>query len=995
MVRMLGKPLERPMNLLFTIVFLLAFAASSFGDIIPASRRINWDPGVRGGLLVTNRSVWTNMIAIDGTGAIDVSGALQYALSRCPSNQVVLLPSGTFKIASKIYVPSGVTLRGLGMSNTTISGASGFPGDSLVTVGSSAYDYAFSHFPTINISGDLLKGATNVTTSTPHGWSTGDYILIDRLPDNTNTVSTYNGADPPVYDQLPGYTLITWGGRNAAGVNQNRICAQWVHVLSVPSSTTATFEPPLYMNYSNVYSPQAVKAYGISFYSGLEHLTIDNSLSGAYHGCSQLSGAVNSWIYDVQFLNVSGPEDFVQVRGGLWCTLKHSTFRLNGSVSGNSQAYGVYSVQPHSAFLFEDNIFNRCELAFGIEGGVGGDVYSYNYVTNLIYADSPPGSTQRQFGIAHGGFNHMQLIEGNFIEDGGIDADNYQGNHAFLTIFRNRFQTRTNAMYGNVAIENWGKNWYFNIVGNVLGHSNFETRYQVLPLQNYSSQMNTLQNPPSIYHFGYRAAAVNGSAVANYAYPEINTNTLRHGNWDSSTITNQGIVWDPTISDHAIPPSYYLLNKPSWFGNLTWPPIDPTNPSVSASVIPAGYRFLHGFDPPAVAGNQPPVALGSASPLSGPAPLTSAFSSAGSYDPEGASLTYNWTFGDGTTSTVANPVHTYQAAGSYSAQLQVSDGTNTALSGVLTLTANVATNQPPVAVVGATSTAGLAPLAVTFSSAGSYDPEGATLTFSWSFGDGATSTAPNPAHTYQTPGSYSAQLQVSDGTSTTKSSVLVISAQSRGPVAAYGFEEGSGTNVDDASGNGNNGIIAGAQWIAGKFGNALSFNGTNAIVIVNDSAALDLTTGMTLEAWVFPTALNGFTDIIYKDSNAYWLVGSTPTVQAPGGGGSFATAMVSGSSPLPMNTWSHIAETYDGTNILLYVNGVHVGSLAQSGPINVSTGALMLGGNALVSGKNFAGLIDEVRIYNRALSSAEIQTDMASPVVSRPPPPSGLRVVGP
>ena len=98
---------------------------------------------------------------------------------------------------------------------------------------------------------------------------------------------------------------------------------------------------------------------------------------------------------------------------------------------------------------------------------------------------------------------------------------------------------------------------------------------------------------------------------------------------------------------------------------------------------------------------------------------------------------------------------------------------------------------------------------------------------------------------------------------------------------------------------------------------------------------------------------------------------------------------------MALNAWSHLAETYDGTNILLYVNGVQVGSLAQTGPINVTTGALMLGGNALVSGKNFAGLIDEVRIYNRALNSTEIQADMTNAVVSRPLPPSGLRLVGP
>src|SRR5206468_9878662 len=75
-----------------------------------------------------------------------------------------------------------------------------------------------------------------------------------------------------------------------------------------------------------------------------------------------------------------------------------------------------------------------------------------------------------------------------------------------------------------------------------------------------------------------------------------------------------------------------------------------------------------------------------------------------------------------------------------------------------------------------------------------------------------------------------------------------------GLVAAYGFEEASGTGVADSSGRGNNGSISGATWTtSGRYGQALSFNGTNAYVEIPDSSSLDLTTGMTLEAWVYPT----------------------------------------------------------------------------------------------------------------------------------------------
>jgi concanavalin A-like lectin/glucanase superfamily protein len=76
-----------------------------------------------------------------------------------------------------------------------------------------------------------------------------------------------------------------------------------------------------------------------------------------------------------------------------------------------------------------------------------------------------------------------------------------------------------------------------------------------------------------------------------------------------------------------------------------------------------------------------------------------------------------------------------------------------------------------------------------------------------------------------------------------------------------------------------------------------------------------------------------------------------------------------------LNTWSHLAMTYNGSSMRLYVNGALVATRAQTGNATVSTGVLRIGGNG-VWGEYFTGAIDEVRIYNRALSAAEIQADM-------------------
>src|SRR5262245_18061583 len=186
-------------------------------------------------------------------------------------------------------------------------------------------------------------------------------------------------------------------------------------------------------------------------------------------------------------------------------------------------------------------------------------------------------------------------------------------------------------------------------------------------------------------------------------------------------------------------------------------------------------------------------------------------------------------------------------------------------------------------------------------------------------------------------------------------------------VAAYGFNEGQGLTASDVSGNGNTGTLAGPAWnAAGRFGQALSFDGINDWITVNDSNSLDLTTGMTLEAWVRPTSVANWRTVIIKElggGEAYTLYasdGSVPAAYANVGGDQGIT----GSSPLPINTWTHIAATYNNANLRIYVNGVQVGSRALAGPIVVTGGPLRMGGNSVFGGEYFVGMIDEVRIYN-------------------------------
>jgi hypothetical protein len=205
-----------------------------------------------------------------------------------------------------------------------------------------------------------------------------------------------------------------------------------------------------------------------------------------------------------------------------------------------------------------------------------------------------------------------------------------------------------------------------------------------------------------------------------------------------------------------------------------------------------------------------------------------------------------------------------------------------------------------------------------------------------------------------------------------------------GLVAAFGFEEAAGTSTADKSGAGNNGTIAGATWsAAGKTGNALSFDGVNDRVSIPDGASLDVTR-MTIEAWVRPTTLTGWRTVLLKEGNdalAYALYAhdNANWPAAYINTGQQADRRSEGLAALPLNTWTHLASTYDGATLRLYVNGVQVRSRAFTGNIANRPGPLSIGGNA-VWGEWFAGLIDDVRVYNRALTIAEIQSDMNTPV---------------
>ena len=233
-------------------------------------------------------------------------------------------------------------------------------------------------------------------------------------------------------------------------------------------------------------------------------------------------------------------------------------------------------------------------------------------------------------------------------------------------------------------------------------------------------------------------------------------------------------------------------------------------------------------------------------------------------------------------------------------------------------------------------------------------------------------------------GSHALTAVARDASGNTKTSttvtVTVNNTATTGLVGAYGFEETSGTTAVDSSGSGNPGTINGpVSTTAGKFGRALSFDGVN-----------DLVTDRRLQrarpdhghdprgVGAAQRSSPAGAPRCSRSRPTGWCTRSTRTPTR--------TARAATSSPTPSSTpaappsWPrtpgrHLAATYDGATLKLYVNGTLASSKAVTGSLFNSTGALRIGGNN-VWPEWFAGLIDEVRVYKRALTATEVTADM-------------------
>jgi hypothetical protein len=206
--------------------------------------------------------------------------------------------------------------------------------------------------------------------------------------------------------------------------------------------------------------------------------------------------------------------------------------------------------------------------------------------------------------------------------------------------------------------------------------------------------------------------------------------------------------------------------------------------------------------------------------------------------------------------------------------------------------------------------------------------------------------------------------------------------ESNDPVARYSFDD----HVNDLSANVNHGTPTAITYAAGKYNKAASFNGTSSVVTVPDAEQLFLCRALSIGAWVNPnTSPTDFRGVVTKgadEAQGYILYSSSSGYAGPGAplGGYFQNGGVhtaSHSTPIPQGTWTYLMVRWDGTTITLDIGTTRT-TTSSSALIDVSTGDLMIGGTPF--GEFFSGLIDNVEIWNRAISDTEKTTAMNTPI---------------
>jgi hypothetical protein len=605
--------LRHKLTFLFPLILLslsVSVHAQLWSGVISPNRAVDWsNVGVVGG--IPARTTQCAVLGTAGESASyqqNVSAAqINAAIASCPSGQTVFLNAGTYNLkCSSTCIEfkgvSNVTLRGAGADQTLIVMTGG--GDTctgqpstIVCIQSTDTSYVGAPSNTANwTAGSYSPGTTTLTFSNASNLQPGiTPVILDQLDDLNDTGNLYVGCE---FGPISGANTNCYSGAGPGGASrgegayntirgQEQIVTVTACSPSCPNSgtTKVTISPGLYApNWNSAKTPQAWWASGPVTADGVEDLSLDNTGSSAQSDVT-IFNCYNCWVKAVRGM--------MPGRSHVWIwTSNHITVQDSyfwGSQGHSSDSYGLEAFGA-SDVLFQNNVIQNTTEPLIYNGDCEGCVAGYNYTINDNYSTS--GWLNQAIGL-HANTLFV-LAEGNVAAS--VYTDNFHGNHAFFTAFRNRFDgyesNNGTWPYSNtIPIRSNPFSRYFNIVGNILGSNG-------LPQVVYTCSGTACTNYASNYWLG--------------AYPEggetpdamVQSTSFRWGNYDLKTAavrwcgSSSNTGWSTTCSStsevptslsiyanpipttasqgQALPASFYLSSQPSWWpSGKAWPATGP------------------------------------------------------------------------------------------------------------------------------------------------------------------------------------------------------------------------------------------------------------------------------------------------------------------------------------------------------------------------------------------------------------------------------------
>jgi hypothetical protein len=532
------------------VIFLLFSPISQaqlWGSILGSGQAIDWSNAGVGGIPARN----TRCAIIFPPATFT---EINSALASCPGGDAVYLSAGTYSITGTISVPSNVTLRGAG-ANLTILNATGSNGGDVISLGSGSVSYN-----PVEITSGTRAGSTRIVVGNASDISVGNYLAIAESNDGGRVPAQRSERDCSGCD----------GGWTGTGRLER---GQIVAVTGI-NGTTISVWPGLYSTYAN--TPVAVPFSMAKSYAGVEDLQVRANHTG-YAANFGISKCAYCWISGVESNDADG--DHVEVHWGYHDEIRDSYFSNVSLHASGTQDSNIEIALKTSASLVENNIVERTHGSLTLASGAAGNVVSYNY------AEEKPDSNSMNLAI--GGIDlrgeqlQFNLLEGNVLTT--MYADPVSLASSETTAYRN-WVTGTNQICSSIggrdtvncmdpnsrygiqatrAAENSLPEANPNFVGNIVGSAQMQ-----FPMDPNSP----LVEKQSVEYF-HRGSDFADGYGSSSGFPE--------GKDDGTNSRAEGI-------NQALPATFYLSGKPSWWRSIPFPA---TGPDVTGGFGPEGHSY--------------------------------------------------------------------------------------------------------------------------------------------------------------------------------------------------------------------------------------------------------------------------------------------------------------------------------------------------------------------------------------------------------------------